>query len=115
VQSRVRTRPSRRAGEWRGLEVAIKTILFESGAEDLQTARVASEAAIACNLDHHNVVATYSHNITSVAAPSSANMLDVFKFFLIQARALGAAARLAGSSMLSCQLTAAHPSLSRMC
>jgi hypothetical protein len=75
-----------RAGEWRGLEVAIKTIVFESGKEDLQTARVASEAAIASNLDHHNVVATYSHNIASVAAPSSANMLDVFKFFLIQAR-----------------------------
>ena len=71
------------AGEWRGLEVAIKTIVFESGVEDNQTARVASEAAIASNLVHSNVVSTYSHSIASVG-DRVGNELEVFKFYLIQ-------------------------------
>ena len=72
------------AGEWRGLEVAIKTIVFESGPQSNQTARIASEAAIASNLVHHNVVATYSHSVQSVAAPTRGQELEVFKFYLIQ-------------------------------
>lgn len=71
------------AGEWRGLEVAIKTVLFQSGDGDNQTALVASEAAIASNLVHHNIVSTYSHEICNVLA-STGMELPVFKFYLIQ-------------------------------
>ena len=70
------------AGLWRGLEVAIKTVLFQSGQGSSQTRLVASEAAIASNLDHSNIVATYSHDICNVSPTSSAE-LPVFKFYLI--------------------------------
>ena len=71
------------AGEWRGLPVAIKIVLFQSGADDAQVAQVASEAAIASNLSHSNVVATYSHDIHYVD-DSCPNELGIFKFYLIQ-------------------------------
>jgi hypothetical protein len=48
---------------------------------------VASEAAIASNLVHHNVVATYSHDICNVS-PSTGIELPVFKFYLIQVQFL---------------------------
>jgi serine/threonine protein kinase len=70
-------------GEWRGLEVAIKTVVFQSGKGDNQTALVASEAAIATNLVHRNIVSTFSHDIRTVA-PIAGNELAVFKFYLIQ-------------------------------
>eukprot|EP00892_Ulva_mutabilis_P009198 jgi/Ulvmu1/6650/UM003_0288.1 len=70
-------------GEWRGLPVAIKIVLFQSGADDAQVAQVASEAAIASNLSHTNVVATYSHDIHYVD-DSCPNELGIFKFYLIQ-------------------------------
>lgn len=73
----------RRAGSWRGLDVAIKTILFQSGPGDNQTAVVASEAAIASNLNHRHVAATYSHDICPFGE-SAQNELAVFKFYLIQ-------------------------------
>lgn len=69
---------------WRGLAVAIKIVLFQSGAEDAQVAQVASEAAIASNLSHSNVVATYSHDIRSVDNSGASNELAVFKFYLVQ-------------------------------
>ena len=71
------------AGEWRGREVAIKTVLFQSGAGDNQTALVASEAAIASNLIHRNIVSTFSYDIRNVAE-NSGNELAVFKFYLVQ-------------------------------
>jgi hypothetical protein len=71
------------AGEWRGLAVAIKTVLFQSGAGDDQMARVASEAAIASNLVHRNIVSTYSHDICNVSS-SQGNELAIYKFYLIQ-------------------------------
>ena len=75
------------AGRWRGLEVAIKTLLFQSSDSESKTAVVASEAAIASNLVHHNIVATYTTDVCSVVAESHSG-LDVFKFYLIQARPL---------------------------
>ena len=74
------------AGKWRGLDVAIKTVLFQSGPGDNQTAVVASEAAIASNLVHDNIVTTYSHDICKVETRSAMNELNVFKFYLIQVR-----------------------------
>eukprot|EP00892_Ulva_mutabilis_P002024 jgi/Ulvmu1/11822/UM080_0033.1 len=70
-------------GQWRGLEVAIKTVIFSSSRDDEETAVVASEAAIASNLGHRNVVATYSHDILDVAK-AVGHELAVFKFYLIQ-------------------------------
>eukprot|EP00892_Ulva_mutabilis_P008546 jgi/Ulvmu1/6063/UM027_0041.1 len=70
-------------GEWRGLDVAIKTVIFQSGGGDQQTAVVATEAAIATNLVHRNIVATYSHDVLDVAQGVGPE-LGVYKFYLIQ-------------------------------
>lgn len=63
--------------------MAIKTLLFQSSDADNQTAKVASEVAIASNLVHHNIVATYSHDICHVSDASTCE-LDIYKFYLIQ-------------------------------
>jgi hypothetical protein len=78
------------AGEWRGLQVAIKTIVFQASEGDNRAALVASEAAIASNLAHRNIVATYSHDLRNVTGQSSRSVheLAVFKFYLIQVRTL---------------------------
>lgn len=73
------------AGCWRGLQVAIKTIVFESAPLEHQTATIASEAAIASNLSHRNVVGTYSHDIRAIDAAMQTNELSLFKFYMIQA------------------------------
>ena len=73
------------AGQWRGLDVAIKTVIFSSSQGDQQTQVVASEAAIASNLSHKNIVATYNHDILDVAKAVGPE-LGVYKFYLIQAR-----------------------------
>jgi hypothetical protein len=44
---------------------------------------LASEAAIASNLSHRNVVAMYNHDICNVAV-AACNELDIYKFYLIQ-------------------------------
>jgi hypothetical protein len=75
----------RRAGEWRGLAVAIKAVLFQSTGTDEATALVASEAAIASNLVHRNLVATYSHDVRAVSGALD-NELGTFKFYLVQVR-----------------------------
>jgi hypothetical protein len=73
------------AGQWRGIPVAIKTLIFQDGKGDHQTTLVASEAAIASNLVHRNIVATYSHDICNVVS-ETAHELGIFKFYLIQVR-----------------------------
>jgi hypothetical protein len=70
-------------GEWRGLDVAIKTVVFQGEHDNDTTSAVASEAAIASNLTHRNVVATYSHDICNVTNVAGAE-LDIYKFYLIQ-------------------------------
>jgi serine/threonine protein kinase len=71
------------AGEWRGLEVAIKTLVVESKPHDKATTSVAREAAIATTLSHRNVVATYSHDIAGVSGHGGQE-LDIYRFYLIQ-------------------------------
>lgn len=66
--------------------MAIKSVVFQSGPGDKQTAVVATEAAIASNLLHDNVVTTYSHDISPCGSARRRNELPVFKFFLIQVR-----------------------------
>lgn len=87
-------------GEWRNMEVAIKTVLLEGDPADKAMASVAREAAIACNLSHPNVVATYSHDVACLsgsggggaAALGAARSVwpdaacDAFRFYLIQVR-----------------------------
>lgn len=63
--------------------MAIKTVVFTSEGGDAQTSRVASEAAIASSLSHHNVVATYSHDILDVQK-STGPELGIYKFYLVQ-------------------------------
>jgi hypothetical protein len=70
---------------WRGIPVAIKTLIFEDGTQtgDTQTALIASEAAIASNLVHRNIVATYSHDICNVYNETK-HEPGIFKFYLVQ-------------------------------
>ena len=71
------------AGHWRGLEVAIKTVIFQVGMTAADTAQVASEAAIASNLVHENIVNTYNHDMCCLQDNDN-NELEVYKFYLIQ-------------------------------
>ena len=66
--------------------MAVKTIVFQAAEDDNRTTLVASEAAIASNLTHRNIVATYSYDLRRVVEESSmsANELAIFKFYLIQ-------------------------------
>jgi hypothetical protein len=75
------------AGKWRGLSVAIKAIIFEASNErEAKSTLVATEAAIASNLNHPNIVATYSHDVKNMHAKSLGEEMQTFKFFLIQVR-----------------------------
>lgn len=71
------------AGRWQGREVAIKTVVFESSAHSRQTAVVASEAAIASNLVHNNIVKTYKHDVRTISDAQGME-LGIFKMFLVQ-------------------------------
>ena len=63
--------------------MAIKTVVFESGARSSQTALVASEAAIASNLVHNNIVKTYKHDVRTISDAQGFE-LGIFKLFLVQ-------------------------------
>jgi hypothetical protein len=69
--------------------VAIKTILFEGAVDGDAAVAAAREAAIASNLVHRNIVATYSHHMRQIQGPhdGSAGELGVFKMYLIQVQA----------------------------
>jgi hypothetical protein len=71
------------AGEWQGIPVAIKTVVFQGGQDESQSALIVSEAAIASNLFHKNVVATYCHDIRSLVS-GVGKEASVFKFYLLQ-------------------------------
>lgn len=77
--------------------MAIKTIVFESAPLEHQTATLASEAAIASNLSHRNVVGTYSYDIRAIDAAMQANELSLFKFYMIQVCSAPRTLRRAGS------------------
>ncbi|KAJ9519979.1 hypothetical protein QJQ45_014707 [Haematococcus lacustris] len=61
-------------GKWRGLEVAVKTVLFTDHAKDSKVRgqrgapqqRAILEAAVCTSVTHNNVVATYHYDITAV-------------------------------------------------
>ena len=59
-------------------------MLFQSGSSGAETSVVASEAAIASNLTHDNIVSTYSHDICRVQDPNLHAELEIYKFYLIQ-------------------------------
>jgi hypothetical protein len=71
------------AGEWRGLEVAIKKIVFEGHGDGDELRAVASEAAISTNLSHRNVIATYSHDIVNIS-PATKHEPGIYKFYLVR-------------------------------
>lgn len=73
-----------RAGEWQGIPVAIKTVVFQGGDDQTQSSLIVSEAAIASNLFHKNVVATYCHDVRSLMCGGVGNEEGVFKFYLLQ-------------------------------
>lgn len=62
-------------------------MVFESDARDNQTALVASEAAIASNLVHRHIVATYWHDVRTVSDARGLE-LGIFKLCLVQVRPL---------------------------
>lgn len=71
--------------------MAIKVLLFHS--DQAKVAEVASEAAIATNLTHSNLVATYSHdlhcvdnNASAATSPAFPGEPKIFKLYLIQVR-----------------------------
>lgn len=72
------------------MPVAIKVLLFHS--DHAKVAEVASEAAIATNLTHSSLVATYSHdlhcldNAATAASPTFPAEPKIFKLYLIQVR-----------------------------
>lgn len=71
------------AGEWQGIPVAIKTVVFQGGEDESMSSLIVSEAAIASNLFHKNVVATYCHDIRSLLN-GNGKEATVFKFYLLQ-------------------------------
>jgi hypothetical protein len=71
------------AGVWRGLEVAVKAIVFSCDAAGEEANIIAKEAAIASNLAHRNVVATYSYDVLDVTQATGCE-LGICKFYLIQ-------------------------------
>jgi serine/threonine protein kinase len=62
-------------GTWRGLEVAVKRILFQLMASpqgEVSRRKAMREAAINATLNHPNVVATYSWDMVPLVANSTA-------------------------------------------
>jgi hypothetical protein len=73
------------AGFWKNLEVAIKTVLFQSTEDRRHVDDISNEAAIATNLAHENIVATYAHDVCDVPMdPRAQNELVIYKFYLVQ-------------------------------
>ncbi|GIL70580.1 hypothetical protein Vretimale_3701 [Volvox reticuliferus] len=53
-------------GTWRGLPVAVKSMVFSNDSSTRQQSRVLMEAAISANLAHPNIVTTYSYELREV-------------------------------------------------
>jgi serine/threonine protein kinase len=65
--------------------VAIKTVAFQSGIDDKQLHTISSEAAIASNLMHNNIVTTYAHDVCDATVDDSfENVPGVYTFYLVQ-------------------------------
>ena len=84
-------------GSWRGLEVAVKMVLFsnQQGGANAPEKRAVMEAAVSSSVVHPNVVATYHYDIKQVRAVAatkgsiqieeSASPSD-WKLYLVQVR-----------------------------
>jgi len=84
-------------GTWKGLNVAVKTVLFteHTGGEELpQKARAILEAAVSTSMSHKNIVSTYHYDIKPVRDNVSAEqpglqvasmtgMVDDWKLYLV--------------------------------
>ena len=66
--------------------MAVKTVVFQGGIDNAHANLVASEAAIAINMKHKNIVGTYSHDLRNITERESVGPeQSVFKFYLLQA------------------------------
>ena len=74
------------AGTWRGLPVAVKTVRFQSVKDRHSFESAVAEAAIANNLTHPNIVATYAHELKATPCPTSNGPEDLvsWKLYLVQ-------------------------------
>ena len=59
----------RRAGQWQGMDVAVKTVVFSDGSA-LRRKRALSEAAMAQAVGHRNIVYTYAVDAQPICAPT---------------------------------------------
>ncbi|KAG2432162.1 hypothetical protein HXX76_009084 [Chlamydomonas incerta] len=63
-------------GVWRGLDVAVKSVLFqhtEGGVQDPRAKQAVEEAAIAVSMAHPNIVATYTYQLQALHIPTSSS------------------------------------------
>jgi serine/threonine protein kinase len=114
----MRTRPltpAMHAGEWQGIQVAIKTVVFQSGKDQTQSSLIVSEAAIASNLFHKNVVTTYCHDVRMVPDKMLGNEEGVFKFYLLQVRAHACHACMLGVRARSASAERASDAVAHAC
>jgi serine/threonine protein kinase len=72
-------------GSWKGLEVAIKTIVFQDRHEDGTAERVIKEAAIACNMSNEYIVNTFAHELKRMPVQVPGELVD-YKLYIIQVR-----------------------------
>ena len=91
-------------GSWRGLEVAVKMVLFsnQQGGANAPEKRAVMEAAVSSSVVHPNVVATYHYDIKQVRAVAaaegsiqieeSASPSD-WKLYLVQVRPIAGLSR----------------------
>jgi len=77
-------------GTWRGLEVAIKRVLFQvmtNAGEERDRRQALREAAINATLDHANIVPTYTYDMQPLGGPpgsgSGSGVLD-WQMYIIQ-------------------------------
>uniref|UniRef100_A0A7R9Z8R5 Protein kinase domain-containing protein n=1 Tax=Chlamydomonas euryale TaxID=1486919 RepID=A0A7R9Z8R5_9CHLO len=76
-------------GVWRGLDVAIKRIIFQmmEGGDESERQMALREAAINSTLNHTNIVATYTYDVQPLAKnAASAGGLTDWQMYIIQER-----------------------------
>lgn len=72
-------------GIWKGLEVAIKTVVFQDRDEDGTAERVFKEAAIACNMSHEHIVNSFTNELKRMPSQLPNELVD-YKLYIIQVR-----------------------------
>lgn len=70
-------------GIWKGLEVAIKTVVFQDRDEDGTAERVFKEAAIACNMSHEHIVNSFTNELKRMPSQLPNELVD-YKLYIIQ-------------------------------